>query len=100
MREQEQTLRDLIAKLKDRLIAETAKSKEFGGKVKDALDQLQTECNSHDQTKVLTVMYSQSLAEWLRFLRSDIFSFSSHALQDPCCSKNRSIGARIRGSNI
>jgi hypothetical protein len=52
MRAQEQALRDAIGKLKDRLEAETAKSKEFGGKLKVTLDQLQEECGAHDNTKV------------------------------------------------
>jgi hypothetical protein len=52
MRSQEESLRDAIAKLKARLEAETAKSKEFGGKIKDALGQLQQECDAHDETKV------------------------------------------------
>jgi hypothetical protein len=52
MREQEQALRDLIAKLKERLDAETAKSKDLGGKIKATLGQLQDECSAHDETKV------------------------------------------------
>ena len=53
MREQELALRDLISKLKERLDAETAKSKEFGGKIKSTLEQLQEECSAHDETKVI-----------------------------------------------
>ncbi len=52
MRAQEQSLRDAVAKLKDRLETETAKSKEFGGKIKVSLEQLQEECSAHDETKV------------------------------------------------
>ena len=52
MREQEQSLRDVIAKLKDRIEAESLKSKEYGGKLKTALEQLQEECSAHDDTKV------------------------------------------------
>ena len=45
-------MRDVIAKLKDRIEAETLKSKEYGGKIKTALEQLQEECSAHDDTKV------------------------------------------------
>jgi hypothetical protein len=52
MREQEQSLRHLVAKLKERLDDETAKSKDLGATIKAALGQLQDECSAHDETKV------------------------------------------------
>jgi hypothetical protein len=58
MREQELSLRDVIAKLKDRIEAETLKSKEYGGKIKTALEQLQEECSAHDDTKVTRSNFS------------------------------------------
>jgi hypothetical protein len=57
MRAQEQALRDAIGKLKDRLEAETAKSKEFGGKLKVTLDQLQEECVAHVVASSRTVIF-------------------------------------------
>jgi hypothetical protein len=82
MREQELALRDLIAKLKERLDAETAKSKEFGGRIKSTLEQLQEECSAHDETKVRHLNGTQTLRTKPFSMRYEICLCCFHPIND------------------